>query len=60
MRGVTGFAGKFEIGKLTDLPTTEFYDSRHFKAAGKPESFDVALRVWRLGTAAAEAQYRSC
>jgi hypothetical protein len=58
IRGVTGFVGKFEDGKLTDLPTTEFYDSRHFKAAGKPEAFDVGLRVWRLGTAAAEAQYR--
>ena len=59
IRAVTGFVGKFEDGKLTDLPTTEFYDSRHFKAAGKPESYDVGLRVWRLGTAAAEVQYRS-
>jgi hypothetical protein len=58
VRGVTGYAGKFEVGKLTDLPSTEFYDSRHFKAEGKPESFDVALRVWLLGAAGAEAQYR--
>jgi hypothetical protein len=58
IRGVTGFVGKFDDGKLTDLPTTEFYDSRHFKAQGKPEGFDVGLRVWRLGSAAAEAQYR--
>ena len=58
IRGVTGYVGKFEDGKLTDLPTTEFYDSRHFKAVGKPESYDVGLRVWRLGTAAAEVQYR--
>jgi hypothetical protein len=58
VRGVTGYAGKFELGKLADLPSTEFYDSRHFKAAGKPESFDVALRVWLLGAAGAEAQYR--
>jgi hypothetical protein len=57
IRAVTGYAGKFEDGKLTDLPTTEFYDSRHFKALGKPESFDVGLRVWRLGPAAAEVQY---
>lgn len=57
IRGVTGYVGKFEDGKLTDLPTTEFYDSRHFKALGKPESFDVGVRVWRLGTAAAEVQY---
>ncbi|HVZ75098.1 MAG TPA: hypothetical protein VHJ20_22100 [Polyangia bacterium] len=58
IRGVTGYVGKFEDGKLTDLPTTEFYDSRHFKAVGKAESYDVGLRVWRLGSAAAEAQYR--
>jgi hypothetical protein len=58
IRGVTGFVGKFEDGKLTDLPTTEFYDSRHFKAVGKPEGYDVGLRVWRLGPAASEAQYR--
>jgi hypothetical protein len=57
IRGVTGYVGKFEDGKLSDLPTTEFYDSRHFKATGKPESFDVGLRVWRLGGAAAEVQY---
>jgi len=58
VHGVTGYAGRFDVGKLSDLPTTEFYDSRHFKAVGKPESYDVALRVWVLGTAAAEAQYR--
>jgi hypothetical protein len=57
IRAVTGYVGKFEDGKLTDLPTTEFYDSRHFKALGKPESFDVGLRVWRLGPAASEVQY---
>jgi hypothetical protein len=58
VRGVTGYAGEFEIGKLADLPTTEFYDSRHFKARGRPEGYDVGLRVWRLGAAGAEAQYR--
>ena len=58
IRGVTGYVGKFEDGKLADLPTTEFYDSRHFKAAGKAESYDVGLRVWRLGGAAAEVQFR--
>ena len=58
IRAVTGFVGKFTDGKLTDLPTTEFYDSRHFKAQGKPESYDVGLRVWRVGPAAADVQYR--
>ncbi len=57
IRGVTGYVGKFEDDKLTDLPTTEFYDSRHFKALGKPESYDVGVRVWRLGASAAEVQY---
>ena len=58
IRGVTGYVGAFDKGKLADLPTTEFYDSRHFKAQSRPESFDVGLRVWRLGTAGAEAQYQ--
>lgn len=58
VRGVTGYSGSFEVGKLGDLPSTEFYDSRHFKAIGKPESYDMGLRVWRLGAAAAEAQYQ--
>jgi hypothetical protein len=58
IRGVTGFVGKFDAGKLTDLPTTEFYDSLHWRAQGKPESFDVGLRVWKLGPAAAEVQYQ--
>ena len=58
IRGVTGYVGRFEDGRLTDLPTTEFYDSRHFKAEGRPESYDVGLRVWRLGSAAAEVQYQ--
>jgi hypothetical protein len=57
VRGVTGYVGGFDVGKLADLPTTEFYDSRHFKAKGKPESHDVGLRVWRLGAAAAEVQF---
>jgi hypothetical protein len=58
LRGVTGYAGEFDIGRLTDLPRTEFYDSRHFKARGQSEKFDLGLRVWRLGEAGAEAQYR--
>jgi hypothetical protein len=58
IRGSTGYVGAFEDRKLGDLPTTEFYDSRHFKAEGKPESFDVGLRVWRLGASASEVQYQ--
>lgn len=58
IRGVTGYAGAFELSRLTDLPRTEFYDSQHWKAVGQPETYDVGLRVWALGPAAAEAEYR--
>jgi len=64
VRGVTGFAGDFEVGRLADRVRSDVYDSRHFKAKGKSEAFDVAVRVWAVGTAAAEAQFgssrRSC
>lgn len=58
LRAVTGYAGKLAVGRLGDLPRTEFYDTIHFRAAEQPERYDVALRVWRLGEAAAAAQYR--
>ncbi len=58
VRAVTGYVGEFDVGRLTDLPRTEFYDSKHFKARGQPEKFDVAVRVWRLPPAGAEAQFR--
>src|SRR5207245_9827761 len=43
--------------RLTDLPRTSFYDSHHFKAVGQPEKFDLALRLWRLPTPDASAQW---
>jgi hypothetical protein len=58
VRGVTGYAGKFEVGKLADRATSDVYDSRHFKAKDKPETHDVGLRVWAIGAEAAEAQFR--
>jgi hypothetical protein len=58
VRGVTGFAGKFDVGKLPDRTSSDVYDSRHFKAVDKPETFDVGLRVWAIGSEAADAQYR--
>ena len=58
VRGVTGFAGDFEVGRLTDHVRSEEYDSRHFKAKGRSEAFDVAVRVWAGGLAIAEAQFR--
>jgi hypothetical protein len=58
VRGVTGFAGDFEVGRLLDKVRSESYDSRHFKAKGKPEAFDVGVRVWLVGSVAAEAQFQ--
>lgn len=58
VRGVTGYAGKFEVGKLPDRASSDVYDSRHFKAVDKPETHDVGLRVWAIGSEAAEAQFR--
>jgi hypothetical protein len=58
LRAATGYAGEFDIDRLADLPRTEFYDSRHFKARGQTEKYDVGLRVWHLGEAGAEAQFR--
>ncbi|MDB4969599.1 MAG: hypothetical protein JWN44_5288 [Myxococcales bacterium] len=57
LRAVTGYIGPFAIEKLGDLPTTGSYDSRHFKATGRAESYDAALRVWRTSPTAAEARY---
>jgi hypothetical protein len=58
VRGVTGFAGKFQVGKLPDRASSDVYDSRHFKAVDKPETYDVGVRVWAIGSEAADAQFR--
>lgn len=58
VRGVTGFAGEFEVGRLTDRVRSDVFDSRHFKAKDKPESYDVGVRVWLVGTAIAEAEFK--
>jgi hypothetical protein len=58
VRGVTGFAGEFEVGRLADRVRSDVFDSRHFKAKGKPEAFDVAVRVWAVAPAAAEEQFK--
>jgi hypothetical protein len=57
LRAVTGFGGGFTIEKLGDFPTSESYDSRHFKATNRPETYDAAIRVWRLPPTAADARY---
>lgn len=58
VKGVTGYAGEFEVGRLLDHVRSDVYDSKHFKAKDKPEAFDVAVRVWASAPAAAEAQFR--
>jgi hypothetical protein len=57
LRAVTNYAGDFATERLGDLPTTPSYDSRHFKAVGKNETFDAALRVWKLSPEGADARY---
>jgi hypothetical protein len=47
IKAATGFDGGFESGPLNDQPDTESYSSQHLQAMGLPESYDVALRVWR-------------
>ena len=54
---VTGFEGSFETGPLNDEPDTKSYSSQHFRAAGQPESFDVAVRVWKLSESDADQRY---
>jgi hypothetical protein len=57
IKGRTKYDGAFETGPLGDEPDTASYSSQHFKALGRAESFDVALRMWRLDTAAAQERY---
>ncbi len=57
LRAVTGYSGDLTVEKLGDLPTTPTYDSLHFKATGKPETSDAALRVWKLTPAGADARF---
>jgi hypothetical protein len=57
LKAVTGYGGKLAVARLADLPTTPTYDSRHFRAVDKPETYDAAIRVWRLTSTAAQARY---
>jgi hypothetical protein len=53
----TKYDGQFETGPLSDEPDTATYSSQHFKALGRPETFDVAIRVWRLDPGKAQGRY---
>jgi hypothetical protein len=57
LRTITGFDGAFETGPLNDEPDTDLYSSQHFRALGQPETFDVAVRVWKLDRATAGERY---
>ncbi|HVK75633.1 MAG TPA: carboxypeptidase-like regulatory domain-containing protein [Kofleriaceae bacterium] len=53
----TRYDGSFETGPLGDEPDTATYSSQHFKALGRSENWDVALRLWRLDPAGALDRY---
>jgi hypothetical protein len=53
----TKYDGQFETGPLSDEPDTATYSSQHFKALGRPETWDVALRLWRLDPGKATERY---
>jgi hypothetical protein len=46
IRAITGYTGAFKVGRLKE-PRSEVKDSLHFRADGKPERYDVAIRIWR-------------
>jgi hypothetical protein len=53
----TKYDGTFETGPLSDEPDTASYSSQHFKAIGRPETWDVAIRLWRLDPGKAQSRY---
>jgi hypothetical protein len=55
---LTGFEGEFETGPLGDEPDTAEYSSMHLRALDRPESFDIALRLWKLPADEAAERYR--
>ena len=58
LRTMTGFDGSFETGPLNDEPDTDAYSSQHFRALGQPETFDVAVRLWKIDSRSAVSRYR--
>jgi hypothetical protein len=57
VQGLTGYEGGFDVGELNDDPSSPTYDTVHLQARGRPESYDVAMRLWKLPPAEAEKQY---
>ncbi|MCA9679746.1 MAG: carboxypeptidase regulatory-like domain-containing protein [Kofleriaceae bacterium] len=57
IKAQTRYDGAFETGPLGDEPDTAAYSSQHFKALGRPETFDVAVRLWRMTAGDAQERY---
>lgn len=53
----TKYDGSFETGPLQDEPDTASYSSQHFKALARPETWDIAIRMWRLDPGKAQERY---
>jgi len=56
LRAITGYTGAFTVGRLKE-PRSEVQDSLHFRAEGKPERYDVAVRLWRASGDAMTTRY---
>jgi hypothetical protein len=59
VKNVTKYDATFETGPLQDEPDTSVYSSQHFKAVARPETWDVAVRLWQLPAGKAVEQYDS-
>jgi hypothetical protein len=55
----TKYDGQFETGPLQDEPDTATYSSQHFKALARPETWDIAIRMWKLEPGKAQEQYEA-
>ncbi|MBS1121701.1 MAG: hypothetical protein H6Q90_3929 [Deltaproteobacteria bacterium] len=53
----TKYDGGFETGPLQDEPDTANYSSQHFKALARPETWDIAIRMWKLDAGKAQERY---
>lgn len=56
VRAITGYTGEFKRGRLSG-PSSDTYDTFHLRAIDKPERYDVAIRLWRLGDNKLEEKY---
>lgn len=48
----------YTTSRLDSVPQTATTDSRHFRAVGRPETHDLAYRVWKLEKDRREQKYR--